>query len=147
MPSQAPGCGLAGFSMLLLGLFCIGITGVTVATYSVFVGANALSPTRLSYGGVVDPSMLEPMRAAGLLGETELPDAFHSENVDGTSACAISHGTLLRVGPTDQMPLAEIRSVGGDALRVEAVGDGKTIVCTFGEGDGGDRFARMLESR
>lgn len=146
-PEKVPGCGLAAFAMLLLVQFTIGVIGVSIATYGVFTSGEALSPMRLSYGGMVDVRMLRPLRAAGLLGPDELPDAYHAENVDGSSACAISQGRLIRVGPNDEMPVAEIREVRGDALRVEAVGEGRSVVCTFGEDEGGDRFARMLENR
>lgn len=145
--AQVPGCGLAAFAMLLLTIFAIGVTGVTIATYSVFHSGHQLSPMKLSYGGMVDSRMLQPMRDAGLLGPEELPDAYHAENVDGSSACAISRGRLVRVGPQDELPIAEIREVRGDASRVEAVGDGRSVVCTFREDEGGDRFARMLENR
>ena len=144
-PANIPGCGLAAFALLLLCIMAIGLTGVGVLTYSVFTGGEALSPTKFSYGGLVDPSILRPMRDAGLIGPTELPDAFHSENSDGTSACAISSGRLVRVGPDAQMPLSSIRAIEGTDNEVIAVGDTR-ITCWFGDDEGGDRFRRMLET-
>jgi hypothetical protein len=87
------------------------------------------------------------MRAAGLLGPDEVPDAFHSTRVDGQEACAISGGKLLQLTPTgtDQMPIASITSVEVQKDgSVVATGD-HTITCPFGPDEGGERFARMLK--
>ena len=43
--------------------------------------------------------------------------------------------------------LAEIESVTTDGRDVVVVGPGDTIRCPFGEGEGGDSFARMLQAR
>lgn len=149
VPPKVPGCGLAAFSMLLLVMFLIGLTGVSIAYYSLFTSGRQLSPTKLSYGGVVDTTMLAPMRAAGLIGPEELPDAFHAEFIDGSRACAISSGKVLRLdgGVGQTLALADVREVKGDAYAVEAVGPTGSLTCYFGEGEGGDRFKRMLEQR
>jgi hypothetical protein len=146
--AQIPGCGLAAFAFLLFGIFLIGITGVAVSTYSIFTAGEALSPQLLSYGGLVDPSMLAPMRDAGILGPAELPDAYHAEDATGRNACALSQGKLLRIegGVGTTMSLDTIADVREEDGAVVVVGE-KTVRCPFGEGEGGDRFARMLRSR
>ncbi len=148
LPETAPGCGLAGFAMLLLGLFSIGVTGVSVSTCSILSAGAQLTPERLSYGGVVDARMLEPLREVGALGPTEIPDAYHAENVAGTEACAITETRILRIGDdgVQQMPLASITAVSGTEAEVVITGE-TTFSCYFGEGEGGDRFLRMLEFR
>ena len=87
---QSPGCGMAAFSLLLFGMFLVGITGITLSMSSILWSSRQLTPERLSYGGVVDSRVLKPMRDAGALGEDEIPDAYHAEDTSGKSACAIS---------------------------------------------------------
>ena len=108
-------------------------------------------PQKLSYGGVVDARMLSAMRETGAIGENEIPDAFHAENLLGTSACAISGGELIRVegGKAQVMPLTAITSVEGTDSVVTARSDTSdvSILCRFGPDEGADRFQRMLEHR
>lgn len=152
-PRQLPGCGLAAFAMLLICIFTVGISGVLFSTYSILQSGNELTPRNLSYGGVVDPVMLVPLRDAGLIGPDEIPDAFHAENVPGTEACAISDGKVMRIGAAgaQSMPIASISSVTGSDTEVVIHGDassgGPSLVCHFGPDEGGDRFRRMLENR
>ncbi|MFZ5477737.1 MAG: hypothetical protein ACOZNI_13260 [Myxococcota bacterium] len=143
-----PGCGLAAFAGLLLVIFTIGVIGVSVSTYSVFTAGEQLSPQLLSYGGVVDPSLLGPMRDAGLLGKDEIPDAFHAETLDGTSACALSAGKLLRLeeGVGSTLSLDTVTDVREEADGVVVVG-ASTVRCAFRPDEGAERFARMIRSR
>ncbi|MDP2306812.1 MAG: hypothetical protein Q8P18_12380 [Pseudomonadota bacterium] len=145
---ELPGCGLAVFAMLLLCIFTVGISGVLFSTYSILQSGNELTPRRLSYGGVVDPAMLVPLRDAGLIGPAEVPDAYHAENVPGTEACAISGGEVMRIGVdgNKSMPIASITAVTGSDTEVVIHGD-TSIVCHFGADEGGERFRRMLENR
>lgn len=147
-PRELPGCGLAVFAMLLICIFTVGISGVLFSTYSILQSGNELTPRRLSYGGVVDPAMLAPLREAGLIGPKEVPDAYHAENVAGTEACAISGGEVMRLGGdgATSMPIASITSVTGTDAQVLIHGD-TSIVCHFGADEGGDRFRRMLDNR
>lgn len=149
VPPEGPGCGMAAFAMLLFVMFLMGLSGVSIAYYSLLSSGRQLSPMKLSYGGVVDSRLLAPMRAAGLIGKDELPDAWHPENIDGSVACAVSAGNLIRLDPPHNrvLPLADIREVKGDDFRVEAVGPEGSVVCTFGADEGGDRFRRMLGGR
>ncbi len=146
---RLPGCGLAAYVTVLGLIFSVGVVGVVVSWGSLFAGSSATAPTRLSYGGVVDPAVLRPMRDAGLVAEGEVPDAFHAEVLTGHYACAISGGEVLRLSQDggQSISLAEIESVTTDGRDVVVVGPGDTIRCPFGEGEGGDSFARMLQAR
>lgn len=149
-PAQnLPGCGLALFVMLLAGFFCVGATSHGVSIFAVLSSADALRSSKLVYGGNVDPRTLMPMRDAGGIRQDEIPDAFHAETADGTRACAISGGRVVRVddGAVTAIPLAEITRVVPEQGAVAVHGATASVVCTFEEGEGGDRFARMLLAR
>ena len=149
-PAQnLPGCGLALFVMLLAGFFCVGATSHGVSIFAVLSSADALRSSKLVYGGNVDPRTLMPMRDAGGIRQDETPDAFHAETADGTRACAISGGRVVRVddGAVTAIPLAEITGVVPEQGAVAVYGATASVVCTFEEGEGGDRFARMLQAR
>jgi hypothetical protein len=147
---QLPGCGLAAFAMLLMCIFCVGVTGLSVGYFGLLSSGDALSPMKLAYGGLVDARLLRPMRSAGLLRADEIPDAFHAETLDGTRACAVSGGKLLRVedGVVSQLPLADVDRVDRDGDDVIATAaDGRRLACPFGADQGGERFARMIAPR
>lgn len=151
-PRQLPGCGLAAFAMVLLLIFLIGISGVFFSTCTLLRSGAELTPQRLAYGGMVDPSMLAPLRQAGLIGPDEVPDAYHAENATGTEACAISGREVVRIGAggPQSMPIASITSVTGSDTEVVIHGDASTdatLTCRFGPDEGGDRFRRMLDNR
>ena len=146
---RLPGCGLAAYAGLLLFIASAGAIGVTVSWYSLITGSEALAPTRMAYGGVVDPAVLSPMREAGLLASGELPDAFHAEVPDGSSACAISGSKVLRLSRREgaqSLHLAGIRGIEGDPEGVTVRGE-PTIRCPFRPGEGGESFKRMLEAK
>lgn len=150
-PSERlPGCGLAAYVGILLTIGSAGVIGLSFSWYSVVAGGDELSPTRTSYGGVVDPAVLAPLRAAGLLGQTEIPDVFHAERLDGEAACAIVGDRLMRVSAehgAQQLKFSEITELSGSEAEVIAVGTTTTIACLFGPGEGGGSFKVMLERR
>jgi hypothetical protein len=143
-----PGCGLALFTMLLGVFFCMGVSGHGVTLWAVFSSADALRSSKLVYGGNVDPRTLAPMRDAGGLRQEEVPDAFHAETLDGTKACAISEGRVIRVegGEITKLPLAEVQRVAQEEGAVAVYGKGASIVCAFGPDEGAERFARMVQT-
>lgn len=149
-PQRLPGCGLAAYVCLLLLIGSAGVIGLSISWYSLVAGGQELSPLRSSYGGVVDPAVLAPLRAAGLIAPGEVPDVFHAERFDGEAACAISGKQLVRLsaehGP-QTLPLAEITEVSGTEATVTAVGARLTITCPFGSGEGGGSFKAMLDRR
>ena len=144
-----PGCGLAAYAGLILLIAAAGAVGMTISWYSLVAGSQELSPLRTSYGGVVDPAVLGPLRAAGLLATDELPDAFHAERADGGAACAISGPHLVRLSAAgaQSVDLVAITSVEGTESSVTVVSPSTTIVCEFGPGEGAGSFKAMLERR
>ncbi len=143
---EIPGCGFALYAGILFVFFVLGVFGVTMSTLTIFDASRNSSPFNLAYGGSVEPALLLPMRAAGLLGEGEVPDAFHAESLAGDVACAIRGEELLRLGPEGptRLPLASITAVEESKEGVRVTG-ASVIFCAFQEGEGGDRFARMLQ--
>lgn len=143
-----PGCGLAAYVLVLGGFFMLGMTGVGLWALTVVDASSGASPNRLVFGGSAPPYLLQPLRDAGLIGETEIPDVFHPETLDGSTACAVSRGVLLRIGPegASRLDLDEVTEVSGTELTVVVEGP-TTITCNFGPGEGGDRFLRMLKAR
>jgi hypothetical protein len=142
---RLPGCGF-GVYVLVLAVLCVaGIAGMFFSLWVLHVGGAELAPNRVSYGGVVDPANLQPMREAGLLAADEIPDIFHAEAMGGTPACAVSNGKLLRVdgGQGSMLPLSALGAVTASEHSFTAAGP-PAITCTFLPGEGGDRFARML---
>lgn len=146
---QIPGCGFGLYALILLVFFLLGATGITMSTLTILDASKNASPFNLTYGGNVEPALLVPMRAAGLLAPGEVPDAFHPETVMGDRACAIHQDTLLRLedGRATRLPLAQVESVELLPEGVRAVGAGTTIDCHFNEGEGADRFAKMIQPR
>ncbi len=148
-PAQGlPGCGLAAFVAILAMFFCVGVAGHGVSIWAVVDSADALRSSKLVYGGNVDPRTLVPMRDAGGIGQDEVPDAFHAETMDGTRACALSAGKVIRIeaGEVSVLPVAEVLRVVEEGGAVALHGATTSIVCPFGPDEGGERFARSIES-
>lgn len=143
-----PGCGLAAFVAILAMFFCVGVAGHGVSIWAVVDSADALRSSKLVYGGNVDPRTLVPMRDAGGIGQDEVPDAFHAETMDGTRACALSAGKVIRIeaGEVSVLPVAEVQRVVEADGTVTLHGATTSIVCPFGPDEGGERFARSIES-
>jgi hypothetical protein len=147
---RLPGLGLAAYVGLLAMICLAGMIGLTVSTWSLVVGSQHLSPQRVSYGGVVDPAMLAPLREAGLIGPKELPDAFHAETVTGSEACAISGDRVVRLSDAEgaqTLLLADISEVSGGDSGVVIRSATATISCVFRPGEGGGSFRAMLDHR
>jgi hypothetical protein len=149
-PRDLPGLGLAAY-VGLLGVICAaGVIGVSVAWYSVIAGGQSLSPTRVSYGGVVDPVMLRPLRTAGLLGPTEIPDAYHAEDSNGEAACALAGRRVVRLSAeagAQSLAFDDIIEVTGGDGGVTIRGPAVTLSCRFSHGEGGASFRAMLDHR
>lgn len=142
-----PGCGLAAYLLILLTIATAGVAGMSIALWSLISGSETNSPFNLAYGGMVEPSLLAPMREAGALGPEEVPEAFHTETLDGSTACALSGGQLIRLeeGKVTRLALREIAKVEDrpDGVLVQGPVE---IFCHFAAGEGGDRFGRMVEA-
>ena len=143
------GCGVLAYAGILGLIFTAGMTGMSLSMWVLYESGAKLSPMNLSYGGVVDAHILAPMRVAGLIGQEEIPDAFHAERLDGSVACAISRGALLRLGPDgekEQVLLQDIQRVDATETDVKASGATGSVTCYFNAGEGADRLARMLQA-
>ena len=140
-----PGCGLAAYVGVLAMFFVIGMSGLVLWTMTVFSAGDGARLDNLTYGGHVPASVVIPMFEAGLLKPGEVPDLFHTEVFDGSTACAVVGQDIVRVSPTEKarFPIREIKEVKGDDLDVIVVGP-QTFTCRFAEGTGGDRFAHIL---
>ena len=149
----APGCGLAGYALLLLLIFCIGMGGIVSATLAMLQPTFSREPFSLVPGKMVEVWRLQPMRDAGLLELTEVPLYYHDESRGGTTACAMVDNALLRLddGESWRVPYADIGSVDyhreeGTMVAVVTARNGETLPCFFEPGEGVERFVgRMRE--
>ena len=154
LPSGAgSGCGLAAYAGLLLTICLTGIIGIVLSTQAMLM-QEPESVSRLIHGSQVATGRLQPMRDAGLLALTEVPDAWHDESGthDGTRACALIEGGVAAL--TDQTitigfdAITEVAVVvlesGGAQVAVHA--QSRSATCAFGPREGADRFVRQIEA-
>ena len=144
---DAPGCGLASYSCILLIFFLIGFVGITFSTFALVQSAFQRTPFSLVPGNQVKVWRLQPMRDVGLLELTEVPLHYHDESADGTKACALTAEAILRIEDEDgwKIPYSAIESVkqardGGDLFAQIATVDGQMFQCYFEPGEGVERF-------
>lgn len=149
-----PGCGLAIYTLLLLGLCVLGIVGMVMGSLGLLAG-DGTSPSELLSGTSVTPDRLKPMRAAGALGPTEIPAAWHDESLlmDGSRACALTAEGVVRLedGVVTRARYAEITDTdrvelpeGGELITIQAAPG--PVVCPFGPREGAVRFERQIQA-
>jgi len=156
-----PGCGLAVYAGVLLAIMTMGITAMVLSGLTIVSSSNAARPTRLMYGGDVEPYLMNGLRIVGLLKKGQVPDAFHAEDWTGMAVCALTSTAVLRLGPegayTVPLTAATATEVAG-GVQIEGPWtptptgiDGRpqsgaptVITCGFEPNDGGDRFAGMI---
>lgn len=109
----------------------------------------------LVHGSEVQVWRLQPMRSAGILDLTEVPAAWHDESsrFDGTTSCVL---TLHGVGRVENEKhwfakweeIVEVTTVATETGRISVVTqtNDDTFSCSFGEGEGADRFLRQIEA-
>lgn len=159
-----PGCGLAAYLGVLLTIMTLGGTAMLMSGLTIVSSSQAARPTRLMYGGDVEPYLLTGLRTVGMLQPGQVPDAFHAEDWSGMSVCALTSTDVLRLGSEGAftLPIAAVGSVKEVAGGVQidgpwqptAVGlNGRpqtastaTVLCAFEPNDGGDRFVTMLSA-
>ena len=148
---DAPGCGLASYSCLLLFFFLIGMFGIVSSLASIFFAEYTPEPFSLVSGDRVAVWRLQPMRDAKLLELTEVPLYYHDETQDGTKACAMTTTDLVRLDGTDtwKIPYADIESTKvvyekKQVVTVTKTKTGELLPCFFGPTEGGERFRRYL---
>ncbi len=156
-----PGCGLAVYAGVLLAIMTLGLTAMLLSGLTIVSSSNAARPTRLMYGGDVEPYLLNGLHTAGLLERGQVPDAFHAEDWTGMAVCALTSTTVLRLGPEGAYTLPIVDSSAKEVpggVQIDgpwtptATGiDGRpqsgapgSITCAFEPNDGGDRFVTMV---
>lgn len=144
---DAPGCGLASYSCILLVFFLVGIAGIGLSTFSLFQSSIQRRPFSLVPGNQVKVWRLQPMRDAKLLEMTEIPLHYHDESKDGTTACAMSETAVLRLEDEKawRIPYTAIKKVkqgreGGDLFATVSTIDEQSLRCYFEPGEGVERF-------
>lgn len=153
-PSQEmPGCGLASYGCLLFIFFMVGVLGLAVSSLSLMQASFEREPFSFSPGNQVKVWRLQPMRDAKLLELTEVPEWYHDESRDGTTACALNKAALLRLDGDDAwtVPFTAIEKVksqrdGSRMVAIVTTKDQENIFCFFEPGEGVERFTRVLES-
>ena len=154
---NAPGCGVATYAILLLLICLAGLVGIAFSSWNLLSASRHTDPFSLMSGTDVDPSRLEPLREAGLLGPQEVPMAFHDESPDmsGTTACAMTASAMLRVEPgqarrlsfDDMADIQAITGATGDVFLMTSLDgdDQHSLACRFGPNQGGTRFLRQVQ--
>ena len=144
---DAPGCGLASYSCILLIFFLIGFVGITFSTFALIQSAFQRTPFSLVPGNQVKVWRLQPMRDVGLLELTEMPLHYHDESPDGTQACALTAEAVLRIEDGDgwKIPYTAIEKVkqtreDGDLFAKITTVDQQEFRCYFEPGEGVERF-------
>ena len=148
---DAPGCGLASYSCILLLFFLVGVFGIISSLASIFFAEFQHKPFFLVPGNQVPVWRLQPMRDAKLLELTEVPLYFHDESQNGTKGCALSQNGLLRLdnGQNWMLPYSEIESSKvlyekNQVVTVIKTTSGELLPCFFGPTEGGEKFRRYL---
>lgn len=160
---ESPGCGIAAYGLLLLGICLVGMTVGGLGTIGFIFGlveGGARGPSELKAGVETPVYQLKPLRDTRLVGLTEVPAGFHdeSDDLDGSTGCAMMADRLIRVegGAGLVLPYAQIDvvDVQGDektgmvitAQGRDPQGQAQTLRCHFRAGEGGSRLGAQLEA-
>lgn len=152
--ASLPGCGLGAYALLLLGLGMTGVLGMVMATLALLQGEGS-GPSDLLAGVSVPAWRLAPLVKSGALKPGEVPTAFHDESVslDGSRACALLPDAVVRVedGKGTRLLYSQISDQHADTLpdgsyNVAFTSPDGTLACRFGQGEGGERFARQVNA-
>jgi hypothetical protein len=150
---NAPGCGLASYSCLLILLFLVGVTGIITSTLALYQSSFQREPFSLAPGNQVEVWRLQPMRDAKLLELTEIPEVYHDESRNGVTACALNDVYLLRLdrGKGWKVPYTDITNVtshrkGEVEVAVIHINESETLSCIFAPGEGVGRFVRAVKA-
>ena len=148
---NAPGCGLASYSCLLLCFFLIGIMGMFSSLASIIFSEYTPEPFSLVSGDRVAVWRLQPLRDAKLLKLTEVPLYYHDESQNGTKACAMTKEYVIRLDGSDtwKIPYTDIESnklvyEKKQVVSVMKTKTGELLPCFFAPTEGAERFRRYL---
>ncbi|MCB9761838.1 MAG: hypothetical protein H6739_18555 [Alphaproteobacteria bacterium] len=149
---QFQALGLAMYASIVLAM----LLGSAICAIGSMVGLLLLAenPKELTSGTELEVWRLAVLRDQGVLGDDQVPALYHdhSEAADGSAGCLVVDGALVRwqggaIQARSGFADAEVRVDGPDATpTVTLVTPDLALACPFGEGEGGDRFARMLQS-
>lgn len=149
---DAPGCGLASYSCLLLFFFLLGMVGMIGSLLSLVYEEYAEKPFFLVPGNQVPVWRLQPMRDAKLLALTEIPLYYHDESQNGTKGCALTKTHLKRIDGDQNwsIPYTEIESSkvvyeNKQVVTVARTHSGELLPCFFGPTEGAERFKLYIE--
>ena len=151
---DAPGCGLASYSCLLLFIFLVGIIGIISSSLALLQAGFQREPFSLVPGNQVEVWRLQPMRDAKLLHLTEVPKYYHDESGSGITACALNEEFVLRLDRGDgwKIPYTDIDTVTSHRdkkieVAVVHTKSGETLSCLFAPGEGVGRFVRAVKEQ
>jgi len=140
--------GLAAYTLLILS---IGGSSCVCGLFSLNTALlNLAAPSELKGPAELEPWRIEELSRTGVLraGETVALYHDHSPMGDGASGCAVVGQAVVRWD--DDVETGRVEIVGatvedrGNEVSVRL--DGNEVLCPFGEEEGGDRFAHMLEA-
>ena len=151
------GCGLAVYTLLLATLGIAGVVGVVMSSFALLQG-DGTSPGELTSGANYYRELEQG--STGLIPEADIapldhPDAWHDETAlgNGERACALVKGAVVRVedGVGTRLAFEDIEEV-----RIEDLPDRSQVVivrgkdagfsCAFGQGEGGLRMLRQIQT-
>ncbi len=156
--TSLPGCGLAGYAVLLMFLCVVGMAGMAGGFIGVLFQGEGKGPLPLQPGNQTAVWALAPMRESQVIRIDEIPLAYHAERRDATAACALLADRLVRVeaGVGSILTYADIQAVSVEgteatgvsvtATRKPGTGTPDAITCTFAGNEGGEKFDRQLRS-
>lgn len=152
---DAPGCGFAGYSCLLLGIFFIGLLGLVVSSISLLSEQYRKAPYYLTPGTKVEVWRLQPMRDVQLLDLTEIPTYYHDEVGNGETACALTQTSLLRVEEASKgwkVPYTDIEKIefikkDGREAAMSYLANGDVVPCFFEIAEGVHVFISFIRER
>ncbi len=155
---RAPGCGLAAYAFLLLGISVVGMVGMTLGTIGILYQATETNPRALTSGTEAGAWRLQPLRDAGVLGPDEVPGAYHDESPDlmGSAACALTADRAIRVQDGEGRSLAyadmadiELMVLGSGEevvlMTARPDTDATDLACRFGPDEGANQLMRQVQ--
>lgn len=144
--------GLAAYALLLLA---IAISAMLCAMGSMQgLIENAISPHELVGGVVIETWRVEELRRREIIPPDGLPDLYHDHSRlgDGSSGCLVIEGEVVRFElwtEEARVPIhgATVTAYGDiESPTVTTTLGELTVNCPFEDGEGGERFARMLQA-
>jgi len=152
--NEMAGCGMGLYAMILMFICGLGLIGMCSATVAL-MNSEPNEARNLVHGSEVQVWRLQPMRDAGLLQLTEVPEAWHDESprFDGTTSCLITASMVARLENSEPQKLLWSEIIETKVTRTEASvmtvtirGEATSFDCHFGPNEGADRFLRMVET-